>query len=123
MALKRKSDLRAKKPMKRGGKIKPKKRKLSEFQRVYGSKERVAFVKSLPCVVPGCQDRRIQNCHSRSGGTGRKADYFWIYPGCEKHHAEEHKIGRKTFEKRYQIDLNFESYWTNVRWKAHKGDT
>lgn len=58
-------------------------RKASSFARAYGSKERVAFVKSLPCVncsVVGFS----QNAHGKheKRGRGQKASYKAIIPLC-----------------------------------------
>jgi len=68
----------ARSPMKRG------KRKPSEFARIYGSKERVAWVKALPCII--CTNRPCENAHTESGGMARKAGYATIVPLCRIHH-------------------------------------
>lgn len=83
--------------------VKPRnaKRRASEFARCYGSKERVVFVRSLPClacigIAPlllftahGPSD----NAHTVSGGKGRKADADTIVPLCRNHHQryDEHR--------------------------------
>lgn len=82
---------RASEPMKRGGRIKPKPRSAGEFARIYGSRERVAFVKSLPCaalVLHQVCDGPIDNAHTQTGGMGRKANADTIAPMCRKHHRE-----------------------------------
>ncbi len=75
--------------------IKTKKRKPSEFSRIYGSKARVAWVKSLECWWrgPTCQGE-IHNAHTITGGMGRKAGYTTILPLCARHHDrfERHRI-------------------------------
>jgi len=71
--------------LKRGGQIKPKKRGANEFQRVYGSKERVEWVQSLPCLA--CGKGPSENAHTENGGMGRKAGYATIVPLCPEHHA------------------------------------
>lgn len=40
-----------------------------------------------------------------AGGTGLKPHDKWTFPACERHHAEAHRIGEATFQKRYDIDL------------------
>lgn len=95
-------------------------RKASEFARCFHSEERVEFVKRLRCVVPGCLDRRIENCHAVGGGTSRKAGYEEIYPGCHGHHKEEHRIGKRSFEKKYGIDLRAEARGTEASWRMHE---
>ncbi len=85
MTLKRSAAPQRTKPPKRSGRIKPKKRKPSEFARIYGSKERVEWVKSQPCFVCGDMawgDLCIVNAHGETGGTSYKADYTTIIPLC-----------------------------------------
>lgn len=83
--------------------VKPRnaKRRESEFARCYFSKERVAFVKSLPCVVctgitgglsvgHGASD----NAHTgERSGMGRKAGYETIVPMCRPHHERFDRYG------------------------------
>ena len=74
--------------MKRGGRIKPKKRTASEKERIYGPKARVEFVKSLRCANCGLRASEhsgwieVVNAHIENGGSGRKADYTSIIPLC-----------------------------------------
>jgi hypothetical protein len=87
-------ELRRGAPMKRTGRIKPRKRSASEFARVYGSRARVAWIKGLPCIacvaasplfgMPGAS--LSHNAHTVSGGQGRKADAATIVPLCASHH-------------------------------------
>ncbi len=61
------------------------KRKPSEFKRIYGSKARVEFVKSLACAACSVVGYS-ENAHVLgNGGTGRKADYKTIAPLCGQH--------------------------------------
>lgn len=78
-------------PPKRSGPIKAKPRPASETRRIYGSKARVAWVKSLPCA--GCNRGPCINAHTESGGTGRKADHTTIIPLCERCHRIQHDMG------------------------------
>lgn len=90
---------------KRSGPVKAKKRSASEFARIYGSKERVAWVKALHCFACECVSPfigqvtagRCHNAHTETGGMGRKADANTIIPLCASHHRryDEHK---KPFE-------------------------
>lgn len=64
--------------------IKPKKRKPSEFARIYGSKKRVEWIKSLRCSSCGVVGYS-QNAHTENGGMGRKADHTTIVPLCGPH--------------------------------------
>ena len=56
----------------RGGPIRKKKRTASEYARIYGSRERVAWVKRRSCVA--CGDSPSENHHIENGGEGRKAN-------------------------------------------------
>lgn len=84
---KRKPIKRSGSPIKRSGrprKSNPKRRR-SEFARCYHSKERVEFVKSLPCAACGVQGYS-ENAHVLgNGGMSRKADYTTIAPLCGVH--------------------------------------
>jgi hypothetical protein len=82
-------------PIKRS-RIKPKPRKPSEFARIYGSRERVRFIKSLPCCLccgialsdfaPDAGNSS-DNAHTgERSGMGRKADFDTIVPMCRLHH-------------------------------------
>jgi len=67
-------------------------RKASEWSRIYGSKARVAWVKSLGCLI--CGNVPSDNCHTEGGGVGRKAGYETIIPLCRSHHQalDEHRF-------------------------------
>lgn len=63
---------------------KPKKRKRSakDFKRIYGSKARVEWVKSLPCAACGVEGYS-ENAHvAGESGVGYKADAEFIAPLC-----------------------------------------
>lgn len=124
-----------KSPMKRGGRIKPvnRKRRQSEFARCYHSRERVAFVKALPCLV--CRRGPCDNAHIETGGMGRKADYTKIVPLCSMgaddpfgpgypkgHHGFFHQIGRESFVTCYPklaLDLEAAAAETERLWQGH----
>lgn len=86
------------------------KRKASEFARCYGSKERVQWVKSLPCAVPNCDGQPIENAHALGGGAGRKADYQLIAPLCRAHHRYLHQHGTHQFA------------WTVTEYDTRRGE-
>lgn len=71
------------KPIRRSA-VKRKPRSPSEFARIYGSRARVEWVKERPCCV--CRRTPSQNCHIRTGGTGRKAGYDKIVAMCFECH-------------------------------------
>jgi hypothetical protein len=66
--------------LKRSKPLRPKKRTNAEFARIYGSEERVLWVKSLPCLV--CGKLPSDNHHIVNEGMGRKASYRLIVPLC-----------------------------------------
>lgn len=62
-------------------------RRRKEFERCYHSKERVEFVKNLPCAACTYHEwntgYRCENAHvCGNGGMGRKGDYTTIAPLC-----------------------------------------
>lgn len=110
------------KPSKR---IKKRPRSKKEFARIYGSKERVEFVKSLPCSACGIVGYS-ENAHIETGGMGRKSDYTKIIPLCGPHplkwahspgcHHLCHTWGREGFERIRHIDLGRLADYTEKRW-------
>jgi hypothetical protein len=46
----------------------------------------------------------VRGCHVKSCGSGGK-DVGNIYPGCDSAHDEQHRIGIRAFEKRWQLNL------------------
>ena len=112
--------LLSEKPIKRSGKIKPKPRKPSEFRRIYGSKARVEWVKSLRCIR--CRRRgHTQNHHIETGGMGRKADFDKIVEICDRCHYWLHKWGRETWESYAGINLDEAAADLQSRWLRVSG--
>lgn len=60
------------------------------------------WIRTHPCVVPGCPAWDIQCCHVRVKRYG--PDVGNCVPLCKLHHDEQHK-GIKTFQRKYGIDL------------------
>lgn len=98
------------------------KRKVSEFARAYGSKARVEWVKSRPCVAwtRNCQGP-IHNHHIKNGGGSRKADARFIVPLCELHHGVLHRMGRQSFESGYNCHLETWAATIELQWRKHVG--
>lgn len=67
------------------------------------------FVRSLVCAVPHCATGdRIEFAHLRTAanaGTGLKPHSAYGVPLCATHHAEQHRVGMETFQRRHKIDL------------------
>lgn len=67
------------------------------------------FVRSHECVVPGCNQRPIEVAHIRLGshaGMSQKPHDYSTVSMCRDHHAESHRIGERTFQDRYKLDLH-----------------
>jgi hypothetical protein len=67
-----------------------------------------AWVRRHHCCVPGCLNIPIECAHVRTGtdgGVGLKPSDRWTVSLCSAHHAEQHRIGERRFERRYGLDL------------------
>jgi hypothetical protein len=67
-----------------------------------------AWVRRHHCSVPGCMLLPIECAHVRGGtdgGMGLKPSDHWAISLCQRHHAEQHRVGEQEFERRYDIDL------------------
>jgi 5-methylcytosine-specific restriction endonuclease McrA len=62
-------------------------RRAREFARCYGSKARVAFIKTLACVVCGATPSDNAHIHGSKAGMGRKGPYTDIVPLCRSCHT------------------------------------
>jgi hypothetical protein len=80
----------------------------SEFKRIYGGWDRLAWGYGQPCLIVGCdtRDRRpgsvqpIECAHTENGGMGRKADSDRTVFVCWRHHDELDR-GKKSFDLKY----------------------
>lgn len=69
------------------------------------------FLRGFVCIAfkadsSGC-DGKVQCCHWRTAansGTALKPAAWDAWPGCETHHAEQHRIGQQAFEAKYSVD-------------------
>ena len=100
--------------------IRKKKRKPSEFARIYGSKERVEFIKSLPCAA--CLAVGFsQNAHLLgNGGAGRKKSYTTVGPlcgGCHEQYDEHRWAFNIVFPDFDPIKVSAE---TETAWLAYQ---
>ena len=60
-----------------------------------------AWIRTQPCIICG---RDAEPCHVRSRGAGG-TDLGNIVPMCRIHHTEQHKIGIKTFQAKWKVDM------------------
>ena len=102
---------RRRKPIARSP-IKRKPRKPSEYARCYGSRERVAWIKSLPCME--CGGKPSDPAHTATGGMGRKADASTIAPLCRRCHTLQHAHGWSALDNgdiRFHIAALYDLQW------------
>lgn len=80
----------------------------------YKEKERLRspahrdWVRGHHCSVPGCQLMPIEVAHvSRafSGGMGMKSSDAMTASLCREHHAESHRLGEQSFNRKHGINL------------------
>jgi len=67
-----------------------------------------AWVRKHHCCVPDCQRLPIECAHVRTstdGGTALKPSDRWCISLCGIHHAEQHRLGERRFERKYDICL------------------
>lgn len=66
------------------------------------------FVRSHPCCVPDCGTFPVDVAHLRTAansGIGIKPADWFVVGLCRRHHREQHDIGQKRFENKYDINL------------------
>ena len=72
--------------------------------------EHRAFIRRFACLISNadCRGHLVQCCHVREGTDGwlgGKPSDYWCWPGCFHHHDEQHRIGEKSFQAKYRVDL------------------
>lgn len=101
-------------------KVNPKRRKKAHAKG-FGPEGYMDFLKSYGCIVARERDGDTSDCegpidmaHVRSraaGGTWKETT-----PLCRKHHGIQHRHGIKSFEVKYQTDLDFWAVAIYSRW-------
>lgn len=119
------------KPLQRGGPIarrtpvKKRGRKGARFPRLIDRAYR-AWIRRLPCLVRSlfCDAAARPDCaHVQSRGAGG-ADRGNCVSLCRVHHEEQHRIGIKSFQAKYDLDLQAEAvrldalYAQEMEWAA-----
>ena len=67
-----------------------------------------AWVRRHHCCVADCESTEIECAHvrrSRDGGMALKPADRWAISLCAHHHQEQHRIGERAFEAKYDLDL------------------
>ena len=94
--------------LRRGAPVKARnpKRRASEFARCYGSRARVNWIRSLPCV--GCAGYPSENAHTGKNHAGYKADADTIAPLCRRCHRayDEHRAPFDTAFARKAVQVH-----------------
>lgn len=98
------------------------KRRKKEFARAYGSTERVAWTKAQPCIACAAK-QQIEVAHTVTGGMGRKANASTTVPLCSWCHAELHRGGVRSFEQKFNLNLQVSAAENEMRWQEFKGAT
>ena len=126
--LRRGKPLKPGKPLAQGGKIERSaklrpvnpERRAKRFMETFHSPDFLAWIRTLDCVVVGCNRRNIQAMHVRSRGAGGKWDE--VVPACADHHAESHTLGIRTFASKYALDLPIIARVHASVWTARMAD-
>jgi hypothetical protein len=66
------------------------------------------FIRRQPCVVTYCAAEPHHVVPPGGGKTGSKVSDYRTVPLSPKLHMEYHRIGRRAFEERYNVDLDLE---------------
>lgn len=82
-------------------------RRERDWPKAYHSEEYVLAVQKMACTIPGCDRREIDAAHGEhtKGAGGSWRTILPLCGGPDGHHAEQHDIGRRTFERKYGISL------------------
>jgi hypothetical protein len=67
-----------------------------------------AWVRRHHCSVSNCLQLPIECAHVRietDGGVGLKPSDMWTVSLCAQHHREQHDLGERSFELKYDLDL------------------
>jgi hypothetical protein len=107
-------------------------KKKANHERAYG--EKAAWIRAQDCCACQCDgnyDGKPQAAaHTASGGTGRKADASTLVALCQTRlscitdemvegcHEQSHRIGVKTFEKKWGVDLKAKAADYEARWQT-----
>lgn len=103
-------------PIKKGGK-----RSASDAERIYGPAPFRDWLHQQPCIITGLSG--VQQVHVKGGGVSRKAGYEWSVPMRPELHHELHQHGIRTFEEKYDVDLELAAIACQQRWLAHVART
>lgn len=81
-----------------------------------------AWIRKQVCAIPATSTwlpdwslrAVIHACHVQSRGAGGR-DYGNLVPMCATHHAEQHTIGQRSFERKHGVNLkNLAAYYQGI---------
>jgi hypothetical protein len=116
-------------------KKKAKKRDRNDKARIYGG-DYAKWIRSLPCIGCGYKGPHVQAAHTENGGIGRKADARTLVPLCGRRlqksfayrpamftsvegcHEFAHRVGHRTLEKVYRINLKAKAAELFAQWSG-----
>ena len=75
---------------------------MSNFANHFGSEQRVATIRSMQCVIPGCYSFSCENAHIIPRASTSNSFRF-IVPMCQFHHREYHHLQKQRFCHKYNI--------------------
>ena len=99
-------------------------RSAEERERIYGPRgyrEHVVFGPCAACGTFGTEDRPLHPHHTRTGGTGRKADFQTQAGICWRCHKLFHDVGPSAFQKATGCDLRSVAERTYAAWRELNG--
>jgi hypothetical protein len=99
-------------------------RPAEETERAHGPPEFRTWVKTQPCIVPGCRWRGCDSAHITNGGIGRKDDWTRTVPLCFARpgwvgHHHEYDNGKESFPIRHRLDMPAEAAKHHARWLVY----
>ncbi len=115
-AIRRGKELTRETPLRPGGRIRAKGR-----ARFAGRSDPAyrAWIRQQPCLLANVARCRgvVEACHVKSKGAGG-GDQANLYPACSRHHAKQHRMGIRTFQVTYGLDLPAIARQLSVRYSS-----
>ena len=107
--------------MKRSNSLRSRERRRDLFARHFHSRERVDFIRSLPCEVTGFEGQS-HNAHTKSRGSGGTFEH--ICPMSFRAHRDFDEMPAAVFEKKYQRtkqSVRDRAEYYHQLWEGQKG--
>lgn len=79
--------------------------------------EYAAWIRNGWCILGGACEGFTEAAHVRSRGAGGD-DVGNLVRLCKKHHAEQHTLGIRSFQRKYCIDMKLAAETLALQWKA-----